>query len=105
MMSAALIEQCVRASAELHGCDPLELMARTRGRREVARARVVAMCACRELGLPLRVIARAFRRTRFCVHQALRVGIPGRERRDMSVRASVREVLWEVEKLAYLARN
>ncbi len=96
---AERVARCIEVSAELHGVEVSEIVAqerRTRGNPVAARARVVAMHACVVLGVPMLVTAKAFKRRRRTVHSALRIGRPGRERRDEEVLAATRRVVAEV---------
>jgi hypothetical protein len=95
---AGLVSRCIEAAAELYEVGPAEIMAPTRGVREVARARVVAMNAALMLGVPIGRTAKAFRRSRRCVRSCLHLGREGREERDADVLHGARRVIVEVGK-------
>jgi hypothetical protein len=54
---------------------------------------VVAMKVCVILGIPYWRVARAFARSKRSVHDAIRIGQPGRESRDADVESRWRRVL------------
>lgn len=95
-MAAETVARCVEAAVLQSGCDWRELMGRSRGRPQAARARVVAMLACVAMGLSLATTARAFGRSRWSVHAAMTMGRPGRKRRDAAVMQDFEEVMGRV---------
>lgn len=93
---AERVARCVEAAAEVHGVPWNEIVQRSRGTPQAAKARVAAMNACLVLGVPIFTTAKAFKRTRRTVHGAVRIGRPGGEKRDAALLSSTREILRRV---------
>jgi hypothetical protein len=95
-MAAETVGRCVEAAALQSGCSWREMMGKSRGSREAARARVVAMLACMAMGMSQEMTARAFGRSRRAVSSAMAMGRPGRRRRDAAVMQDFEEVMGRV---------
>lgn len=94
---AIAFREVIEAAAADLGCEVVAVWSAGRGVPQVARARVVAMKVCVVLGIPYWRVAKAFRRSKRSVHEALRIGRPGRAARDADLEERWRRVLAAVK--------